>query len=303
VDLNEIVVFAKVVEAGSFVGAARELSMPKSTVSRKVSELEERLGARLLQRTTRQLSLTDAGRAYYRHAERVLLELGEAELAVTRMQEVPRGLLRVTTPINLGYLGRLFTTFLDQFPEVTLEMVCTQRVVDLVEEGFDVSVRIGRLADSSLIARYLGSEKSHLVASPAFLQKHAAPKQPADLASLPVLAFGAVPDPTTWQLVRGDERTKVSVEPRFTVNDFDLVYRAVIDGIGVALVPAHVANDDLGNGRLVRVLPEWCTPQVQYHAVYPSTRHLSPKVKAFVDHLQDKFAEFERSSSEGSVAL
>ena len=302
-DLNEIVVFAKVVEAGSFVGAARELSMPKSTVSRKVSELEERLGARLLQRTTRQLSLTDAGRAYYRHAARVLLELGEAERAVTRMQEVPRGLLRVTTPINVGYLGQLFTTFLDQFPEVTLEMVCTQRVIDLVEEGFDVSVRIGRLADSSLIARYLGAEQSHLVASPAFLQKHAPPKQPADLAKLPVLAFGAVPDPTTWQLVRGEERAKVSVEPRFIVNDFDLVYRAVIDGIGIALVPGHVANDDLGKGRLVRVLPEWCTPLVQYHAVYPSTRHLSPKVKAFVDHLQDKFAEFERSSGEATLGL
>jgi len=303
VDLNEIVVFAKVVEAGSFVGAARELSMPKSTVSRKVSELEERLGARLLQRTTRQLSLTDAGRAYYRHAARVLLELAEAERAVTRMQEVPRGLLRVTAPINLGYLGRLFTTFLEQFPEVTLEMVCTHRVVDLVEEGFDVSVRIGRLQDSSLIARYLGSEKSQLVASPAFLQKHAAPAQPADLANLPVLAFGALPDPTTWHLVRGDERAKVSVGPRFTVNDFDLVYRAVLDGIGIALVPAHVTNTDLGQGRLVHVLPEWCTPVVQYHAVYPSTRHLSPKVKAFVDHLQEQFAEFERSSGDGSLGL
>jgi DNA-binding transcriptional LysR family regulator len=136
-----------------------------------------------------------------------------------------------------------------------------------------------------------------------FLQKHAAPKQPADLAQLPVLAFGAVPDPTTWQLVRGEERAKISVEPRFIVNDFDLVYRAVIDGIGVALVPAHVASDDLAKGRLLRVLPEWCTPLVQYHAVYPSTRHLSPKVKAFVDHLQDKFAEFERSSDQGTLGL
>lgn len=290
-DLNEVVVFAKVVEAGSFVGAARELSMPKSTVSRKVSELEERLGARLLQRTTRQLSLTDAGRAYYRHAARVLLELSEAERAVTRMQEVPRGLLRVTTPINLGYLGRLFTTFLEQFPEVTLEMVCTHRVVDLVEEGFDVSVRVGSLADSSLVARYLGSEKSHLVASPAFLAKHARPSSPADLQAMPVLVFSALPEPTTWHLVRGDERAKVSVEPRFTVNDFDLVYRAVLDGIGMALLPSHLANDDLQQGRLVRLLPEWCTPSAPFHAVYPSTRHLSPKVKALVEHLQRGFAE------------
>lgn len=301
-DLNEVVVFAKVVEAGSFVGAARELSMPKSTVSRKVSELEARLGARLLQRTTRQLSLTDAGRAYYRHAARVLAELDEAEHAVTRMQEVPRGLLRVTTPINVAYLGRLFTTFLDQFPEVTLEMVCTQRVVDLVEEGFDVSIRVGRLADSSLIARYLGSEKSHLVASPAFLAQHALPKSPADLQGKPVLVFSALPEPTVWHLVRGDERAKVPVEPRFTVNDFDLVYRAVLDGVGIALLPSHRASDDLQQGRLVRLLPEWCTPTLQFHAVYPSTRHLAPKVKAFVEHLQDKFAEVE-SSNEVSTGL
>lgn len=290
-DLNEIVVFAKVVEAGSFVGAARELGMPKSTVSRKVSELEARLGARLLQRTTRQLSLTDAGRAYYGHAARVLLELGEAELAVTRMQEVPRGVLRVTTPINLGYLGRLFTTFLERFPEVKLEMVCTHRVVDLVEEGFDVSIRVGPLADSSLIARHLGSEKSHLVASPGFLAKHRRPEVPADLHAMPMLVFSALPDHTTWHLVRGEERTKVSVEPRFAVNDFDLVYRAVIDGLGVALMPSHLANDDLQQGRLVRLLPEWCTPSAQFHAVYPSTRHLSPKVKAFVEHLQAEFGD------------
>ena len=302
-DLNEVVVFAKVVEAGSFVGAARELSMPKSTVSRKVSELEERLGARLLQRTTRQLSLTDAGRAYYRHAARVLVELDEAERAVSRMQEVPRGLLRVTTPINMAYLGGLFTTFLDAFPEVTLEMVCTQRIVDLVEEGFDVSLRVGKLADSSLIARYLGSEKSHLVASPRFLAKHAAPNSPGDLVGMPVLVFSALPEPTTWYLVRGDERAKVSVAPRFMVNDFDLVYRAALDGTGIALLPSHHANDDLREGRLVRLLPEWYTPLLQFHAVYPSTRHLAPKVKAFVEHLQDRFAEVERAAVDGPVGL
>ena len=302
-DLNEVAVFAKVVEAGSFVGAARELSMPKSTVSRKVSELEERLGARLLQRTTRQLSLTDAGRAYYRHAARVLTELEEAERAVTRMQEVPRGLLRVTTPINQGYLGRLFTSFLAQFPEVTLEVVCTHRIVDLVEEGFDVSVRIGRLVDSSLIARHLGSEKSQLVASPAFLAVHLAPKVPADLAAIPVVAFGALPEPNVWQLVRGAERAKVAVAPRFPVNDIDLVYRAALDGIGVALLPSHWAGADLRQGTLVSLLPEWCTPPAQYHAVYPSTRHLSPKVKAFVEHLQDGFTEVERSTLEAPAGL
>ena len=165
-DLNEIAVFAKVVEAGSFVRASRELSIPKSTVSRKVSGLEERLGARLLQRTTRRLSLTDVGRAYYIHATRVLAEVEAAELAVTRMQEVPRGRLRVSAPVNLSYMGALFTSFLARYPEVDLEMVCSDRVIDLIEEGFDVAIRIGKLADSTLIARYLGSSKSYAVASP-----------------------------------------------------------------------------------------------------------------------------------------
>lgn len=290
-DLNEIAVFAKVVEVGSFVRASRELSMPKSTVSRKVSELEERLGARLLQRTTRKLSLTDVGRTYYAHAARVLAEVEEAELAVTRMQEVPRGRLRVSAPINIGYLGPLFTSFLERYPEVDLEMVCSDRVSDLIEEGFDVAIRIGKLADSSLIARYLGSSKSYAVASPQLLQHRAALKSPKELERFPAVLFGAMPEPTVWRLVRGDEEVKVTLRPRFVVNDFDLVHRGALDGQGIALLPGERAHDDLRTKKLVHLLPDWCSPAAPFHAVYPSTRHLSPKVKAFVEHLQTHMNE------------
>ncbi|HUH02971.1 MAG TPA: LysR family transcriptional regulator, partial [Kofleriaceae bacterium] len=190
-DLNEILIFTRVVQAGSFTGAARSLEMPKSTVSRKVSELEERLGARLLQRTTRKLSLTDVGRTYFEHAARVVAEVEEAEQAVTRMQEAPRGLLRVTTPLNFGYLGPMVASFLDRYPEVQVEIVCADRVVDLVHEGFDVAVRAGELGDSTSIARNLGALESFVIASPAFLARHGAPEQPRDLERFDCVVFGA----------------------------------------------------------------------------------------------------------------
>jgi DNA-binding transcriptional LysR family regulator len=287
-DLNEILVFARVVQVGSFTGAARELDMPKSTVSRKVSELEERLGARLLQRTTRKLSLTDVGQTYYQHAARVVAELEEAELAVTRMQDAPRGLLRVTTPLNFGFLGPTIATFLERNPEVQIELVCADRVVDLVQEGFDLAVRAGPLADSSLIARRLGTFESFVVASPDFVAEAAEPRTPRDLGRLDCLVFGAGPDRTQWKLHRGGKTVAVRVEPRLIVNDFDFLMAAAIGGLGVAMLPVFRCAELLRTGTLRRLLPEWCSLEIPIHAVYPSTRHLSPKVKAFLDHLREE---------------
>lgn len=284
-DLNEIHIFAKVVDAGSFTGAARELGMPKSTVSRKVSELEARLGARLLQRTTRSLSLTDAGRAYYQHAARIVGEIEEAELAVGRMQQTPRGLLRVTAPLNFDFLAPMVESFLARYPEVRLEMLCTDRVVHLVEEGFDLAVRVGTLADSSLIARSLGSVQSFVVASPAFVERSGTPEVPGDLERLDCVAFSAVPDRAHWTLEDGRTQRTVAIRARFTVNDFELLQAAVIGGLGAALMPAFRCLGDLRTGRLVRLLPGWASPAIPIHAVYPSTRHLSPKVRAVLDHL------------------
>ncbi len=285
-DLNEIVVFAKVVGAGSFTSAARELGMPKLTVSRKVSDLEERLGARLLQRTTRKLSLTDVGNTYYQYARRVVDEVEEAELAVTRMQEAPRGLLRITTPLTFRYMGPIVSSFLERYPDVRVEMVGTDRVVNLVDEGFDLAVRAGRLADSSLIARSLGAERNVLVASPAFLEAHGVPESPAALAEIDCIAFGGSSAPTTWTLTAGGESVSVTVPARLVVNDFEIVRVAALAGRGMAMVPLSLSCEDLRAGRLVRVLTDWCSPDVPIHAVYPSTRHLSPKVSAFLDHLQ-----------------
>lgn len=284
-DLNEIHIFARVVDAGSFTGAARELGMPKSTVSRKVSELEARLGARLLQRTTRSLSLTDAGRAYYQHAARIVGEIEEAEQAIGRMQDTPRGLLRVTAPLNFDFLGPMVTAFLERYPEVRLDMLCADRVVHLVEEGFDLAVRAGPLADSSLIARQLGSMPSFVVASPAFVARCGRPETPRDLERLECIAFSAGPQRARWILERGSERAAVPVGARFAVNDFELLHAAATGGLGAAMLPVYRCLADLRAGRLERLLPGWSSPAVPIHAVYPSTRHLSPKVRAFLDHL------------------
>jgi len=179
-DLNETLVFARVVGTGSFTTAAAQLGMPKSTVSRKVSELEERLGARLLQRTTRKLSLTDAGRIYYEYAARIAGEVEDAERAVGSLQGTPRGLLRVTAPIAAAWLGPIVTDFLERYPEVELELFCTGRTVDLIEERFDLGIRAGALADSTLIAKALGKSKWFLVATPGYLKKRGRPRSPED---------------------------------------------------------------------------------------------------------------------------
>ncbi len=286
-DLNDILVFAKVVQAGSFIAAARELEMPKSTVSRRISALEARLGARLLQRTTRSLNLTDVGRTYYHYAMRIAGEAEEAERAVTRMQATPQGLLRLTVPFNLSFLAPVLAAFMQRYPEVQLDVVATDRVVDLIDEGFDVALRAGALRDSSLVGRQLGTLKRVLVASPAFLKRHGTPAEPPDLAHIATLAFGAGAQRTRWQLTRGGKTLAVEVTPRLIANDFEILDAAVRQGLGLALLPLFRCRSDLLTGTLRQVLADWSTHEPPLTAVYPSTRHLSPKVRALIDHLRE----------------
>lgn len=281
VDLSELIAFTRVVQEGSFTAAAVSLSMPKSTLSRKVSELETRVGARLLQRTTRSVNLTDVGRVYYDHIVRVVAELEEAQLAVARLQSTPRGLLRITAPVSFSLLGPLIATYLERQPAVQLELVCTDRRVDLVEERFDLALRAGVPADSSLIARKLGVVRRCLYASPRFIRRVGHLDDPHELARHPSVVFA--PDGNTWSLSSGSRRADVTVRPRMVTNDYDLLRAVVRDGYGFALLPEFLCTEDLNSGRLARALPSWATPDVPVFAVYPSARHLSPKVVAFVD--------------------
>jgi DNA-binding transcriptional LysR family regulator len=289
-DLNALAVFARVVQSGSFTGAARALGMPKSTVSQRVAELEARLGVRLLQRTTRRLSLTDAGRIYHDHCVRIVAEVEEADRAATSLQDSPRGLLRITVPASTQFLGPTLADFLARFRGVQLDVVCTDRSVNLVEESFDLAIRAGALSDSTLIARSLGTLQHLLVASPRYLKKADRLRSPERLALHDCLVFRVGPHPKTWQLTRGDRTHEVSVAAALSVNDLDILHDCVVRGLGVAVLPAYRCTDDLRAKRLERVLPEWSTPGTPIHAVYPSNRHVSPKVKALLDHLQQMTA-------------
>lgn len=288
-DLNELLIFAKVIQTGSFTRASQLLGLPKSTVSRKVLELEERLGTRLIQRTTRKLNLTDVGRLYYAHCARIMAEVEDAERAVGSLQQSPRGLLRVTAPVNISFLGPILADFLQHFPEIQLDLVCTDRVVNLVEEGFDVGIRAGQLADSGLMARRLGSLQRYLVASPVYVSTRGFPETPQDLTQHACLVFGVGNERLSWPLMREGRTESIEITPRLVVNDLEILHEAAVAGLGIVLLPATRCTGDFQLKRLTQLLPGWSMPETPVHAVYPSNRHLSLKVRAFVDHLQQHF--------------
>jgi len=287
-DLNEILVFARVVQAGGFTAAAKELGMPKSTVSRKVTELEERLKSRLLQRTTRKLSLTDAGRTYYDYAARIAAELEAAERAVSSLQAKPQGLLRVTAPVNVAFLSPIISDYLKRYPDVRLDLFCTARSVDLVEERFDLAIRAGALADSSLIAKSLGNARWFLVAAPGYLKKQGRPRSPEDLKARACLLFGGARSSMRLAFKGETRMAELELEPRLLTGDMDVLFGAVAAGLGIGVLPAFLCVEALRSGQMERVLRDWELPAVPMQVVYPTTRHLSPKVKTFVDHLQQR---------------
>jgi len=282
-DLNEMAIFVHVVEAGSFTGAARHLGLPKSTVSRKITQLEERLGVRLIQRTTRSLRLTDTGNAYYNQCARILGEIEEANIAVTRMQSTPTGTLRITAPVLFGstVLSGLIADYCEQHPQVTVDMVLTDQIVDLVQDGIDVAFRVGTLEDSSLIGRHLGDVRSILCASPDYLQGKAELSHPDQLSDYHLMTLSQW---QSWQLIGPAMQTlSHTVKPRIQVNDFASLYTLALSGAGVAPLPSLIAASGIRSGALVQVLPDWPFEASPIHALYPSNRHLSAKVRSFVE--------------------
>ncbi|HUQ05036.1 MAG TPA: LysR family transcriptional regulator [Kofleriaceae bacterium] len=288
-DLNEIVVFAKVVETKSFTAAAQQLGLPKSTVSRKVSQLEERLATRLIQRTTRKLSLTEAGQAFYERCARIVTEIALAEQLVTDMQSTPRGLLRVTAPVDLGSfrLAALTARFLKEHPDLHVNLDCTDRVVDLVDEGYDLAVRFGPLNESSLIARRVMGIKFHLYATADYIRNHPPLKDPDDLAEHDLIAFVPSARLLSWTLVGpGDVTAELTPSTRLTSNNLLSVKMAVQAGAGIAWMPEFV-HCEPGNTELITLLPDWHGLPGDVFAVYPSVRNLSPKVRVYLDFLSE----------------
>ncbi len=292
--LDAMAVFARVVEAESFSGAARALGLSKSAVSKQVSRLEDRLGLRLLNRTTRRLSLTEAGAAFYQGCRRVVAEAEAAEQAVTHLAGAPRGRLRVNAPMSFGvrHVSPALPEFLGRYPELAIDLTLNDRMVDLVEEGFDVGVRIAQLADSSLVARHLAPNRSVLSAAPAYLDVRGAPRDIDELEDHACLIYSYQATGETWRLTGPGGARRLNVSGPFKVNNGDAILAAALGGLGIALLPCFICGDDLRAGRLVRVLPDWgLASDSAVSAVYPAARHLSPKVRVFVDFLVERFGD------------
>ena len=287
-DLNDIVVFTKVVETKSFTGAAEQLGLPKSTVSRKVAQLEERLGVRLVQRTTRKLALTDIGEAYYERCARIVADVASAEQLVTDMQATPRGRVRVTAPIDLStkYLGAMIAQFLAQHPDVNVELEATDRIVDLIEEGFDVAIRFGPLPESTLIARRLCSIGAVLCASPAYLAKRGTPTAIEELDDHDRILFAPSPRTQSWPLTNGTAAYEFGRPARFGSNNLDAVHDATLDGLGIAILSDFMVGCDIHEGKLVQVLPAWTGRIFDVHAVYPARQKLPPRLALFIEYMQ-----------------
>jgi DNA-binding transcriptional LysR family regulator len=289
IDLNDLFFFAQVVEKGSFTKAARSLGVPKSRLSRRITDLEVRLGVRLLQRTTRSLSLTDIGARYYEQCQVMVAAARGAEQAVANLSSEPRGHLRVSAPLSVAQhdLGPYIGRFLRQYPLVRLELIVTNRRVSLIEDGVDVAVRVRTAEDQdpNLVTRRLRPSPAHLMASPELVAGRTI-EHPDDLKELPLLGYGSRVQPIHWNLLGpGGERVTVEVQAGFHAEDFVVLKLAALDGAGVSLLPTIVCWRELAEGKLVRVLPQWSQKTGILHAVYPSSRGLAPAVRAFIDFL------------------
>ncbi len=291
VELELMGLFATVVEQGSFTGAAEVLGMPKSSVSQKISRLESRLGVRLLQRTTRRLSLTPQGEVYVAHCQELLalarsanLAMARsANLAMARLRASPGGRVRITAPEATGtlLLGRILAEFRALYPEVVLELTLCDEQLDLVGEGYDLALRAAPLKDSSLICRRIGQVARHLVASPGYLAANGTPLQLSELAGHACLVHGSLP---VWPLQEGGWRPRGACQSNSLLALREL---ALHDG-GIALLPAHVCGDDLAAGRLLKVLPDLLVPVNPFYLIYPSREHLAPALRSLMDFVAER---------------
>jgi len=283
--------FVGVIDAGSFVGAATALQLSKPAVSRHVGELEARLGVRLLQRTTRKLSLTDEGEVFYARCKELLAQVDEAEAEVTLRSGQAVGPLKLSVPVTFGemHLAPLWAGFMARHPKVTLDISLTDRTVDLVDEGFDAAVRIARLPSSSLVSRRLASTRMVLCASPAYLERHGAPAHPGELVQHAVLVYTLLSMGEAWEFSGPDGAVTARVQSRFRSNSGDTCRKAALQHMGIILQPAFLVGEDLRSGALLEVLPQYRSIELGIYVLYPTRKHVAPKVRRLVDFLVDAF--------------
>lgn len=289
----EMQTFAAVVDAGSFVKAAEALGLSKAAMSRHVGELETRLGVRLLQRTTRRLSLTQEGQVFYARSKELLAGVDEAEAEITSRSGAASGLLRINAPFTFGilHLAPLWGVFRSQYPQVALDVTLADRVVDLVDEGYDVAIRIATLPSSTLISKRLASTRMVLCASPSYLAAHGAPQHPAELAAHAVISYSYLATRDEWHFVGPQGPVSVKTQPCIRTNNGDTCRAAALAHQGIILQPDFLVGRDLASGALLELMPTFRTLELGIYAVYPTRKHVPPKVRALIDFLAAHFAQ------------
>jgi len=302
-DLNDLFYFSIVVEKNGFAAAGRALDIPKSRLSRRIAQLEERLGVRLLQRSTRRFAVTDAGQRFYRHCQAVMAEAQAAEEAVAQLTTEPRGLVRMSCPVSFtqNLMASILPGFMEKYPQVKLLVLSTNRRIDLINEGVDIALRVRfKLdTDSDLVIRSFGHSHSLLVASPAYLEQHGRPEQPEDLTKFDTISIAEI-EWQSWELTGPEGRTyKLEHQPRLMCGDFLLTVAAAKKGLGIALLPESVCCQALRDGELEVILPQWSPPDGIVHCVYPSRRGVLPAVRFLIDWLVERLPEAIKSTVVG----
>ncbi len=289
--LSAIQSFTSVVENGSFTAAAHALGQSKSSISKQIAHLEEHLGVRLLNRTTRRMSPTEVGRAFYERARQVVLDLDEAERAVTDLHANPHGTLRINAPMSFGtrYVAPEVSAFMKRYPDISIDLELSDRVVDVVDEGFDMAIRITKLPDSSLIARKLAPFRRAICASPGYWEQHGRPQTPAELRHHNCLLYTYLLSGNEWTFGGPHGTQHVRVAGNFTANNGDALLSAAREGLGVLSTPTFIGCDDLKSGQLESVLHDYDDVAADIYAIYPHSRHLSAKVRLFVDFLVEHY--------------
>ncbi len=288
-ELNEMGVYATVVELGSFTRAAAKLSMPKSTVSRHVSQLENRLGVRLLNRTTRQLKPTEVGKLYFHHCSRIVEEAEQAREVIQTMQAQPSGLLRITLPLAFGsdFMQNLIKDFLELHPKIKIEMLLDNRSLDMLDEEIDIAFRMGELPDSSMVARHIGSSHLLLCATPEYLKNNGMPQTIDDLSEHVFLRHSSVP----FSLHKGQQAFKFKTQDRLLLNDMDLLRKMTLKHMGIGMLPKPLAKEELESGELTVVLPEYNGPKKDLYLMYAGRRQKAVKVSAFVEFALERIKD------------
>ena len=298
-DLNDLYYFVQSVEHGGFTPAGRALNIPKSKLSRRIALLEERLGVRLVQRSTRQFTVTEIGQNYYEHCKAMLIEAEAAQEVIDVARAEPRGLIKISCPITLlhAHASEMLADFMALHPQIQIQLEATNRVVDLMSEGVDVAIRVRPppLQDSDLVMRVFSDREQCLVSNPNLVKQLGIPQSPADLSDWPSLGLGSARTQHTWQLsqVSGAQASVIHT-PRYVTSDMLALKSAALRGVGVVQLPTLMVKHELTKGTLVKLLPEWAPRREIIHAVFPSRRGLLPSVRALLDHLAQEFASLSQ---------